>query len=971
DDVKKAINEATASLESADAAMALAIAEMKESIETAQGTIAVLTGELSDEAAARKNLEATLNAADVNLQLQITALQAFQAAVEEADYQSQIDELKKYMDTDTAASYDTLAERIEAVNTALSEELDAVKASIATNTADIAALQASLKELSDSLVEINPNLDAITVLVETGVTSIELMYSYSMQTGTDEEGNEVDMGTDLRITIATQQANVFAQGIANAITFTKGELYQIPCGVVVRVSPVNATLTADMIRFVNSQGGTLDDLIEVTKVEKYSKLLTKASAAETGLWNISIGVKGDATQEAFDAVTLVTNEDETTSHILFAIQANNTLDNFEGRYATSTYDLTMTWEDYVPASQLYYNVGDMFVNEIANRYKGCEGNAFLDTPATTLTRNELTWLESTDAAYDKDKYPTPAVEAVYSDLSDETTYKNVKVDDSDNRTNGEILYPAVVGKSIVITLKQEVLDENGNGTGKYEDAQDIRALYVTLDYEDNAVESLPSEWNAWDGYTYEGLNTVVEGNTATIKVTSAEADGDIIGFRVYAVNYDGTLVDPDGKAFYVALGDASNSWNAVTTTIVPKYESIYDTPSDSASISISKSIDAGSATISYTWTTDGINDEDDSENPVYNIVMLNKDNKIVAYTKQGELVNGYVYSSLADIDFTKVTKIYTTILSDINDATSSIHEWVEYVDNQAYAGTLTIKNEDANRTLATLNVSMTKALPTGMPTQISVKTNQLYNGKYYAFLIPDDWAADAASTGTMGMDQIFNFVGANEVEDPEITSHYQILFATSELKNKAYTETKTVNGDSELKVDAVLVDNTTYHTTTVTYNYGKISSKTPTKDYSVSGETFETMYVSIYYEGAYEWAWSKSATTSFVYGADISIATSTILGTSAKDSNYDANGLNSPYKSSLEIESATLTTTENGIAEYYDYDASSSSATTLVFTQKSTNTNITDKVASTLTVTCHDSYGNPVVITLPLTITVR
>lgn len=29
---------------------------------------------------------------------------------------------------------------------------------------------------------------------------------------------------------------------------------------------------------------------------------------------------------------------------------------------------------------------------------------------------------------------------------------------------------------------------------------------------------------------------------------------DIIGFRVYAVNYDGTLVDPDGKAFYVKLG---------------------------------------------------------------------------------------------------------------------------------------------------------------------------------------------------------------------------------------------------------------------------------------------------------------------------------------------------------------------------------------------------------------------------------
>ena len=81
----------------------------------------------------------------------------------------------------------------------------------------------------------------------------------------------------------------------------------------------------------------------------------------------------------------------------------------------------------------------------------------------------------------------------------------------------------------------------------------------------NAVESAPSELNAWNSYTYTGLNTVVEGTSTEITIDSKSAINDIIGFRVFAVNYDGTLVDPDGKAFYVNLGDKSADWNAVDT----------------------------------------------------------------------------------------------------------------------------------------------------------------------------------------------------------------------------------------------------------------------------------------------------------------------------------------------------------------------------------------------------------------------
>ena len=123
---------------------------------------------------------------------------------------------------------------------------------------------------------------------------------------------------------------------------------------------------------------------------------------------------------------------------------------------------------------------------------------------------------------------------------------------------------------------------------------DIKAFYVTLD-QNFARESTTSEVSAWTGYIYDGVGfqTVNGFDTKTgkyridtqrndtelgivngirpaklfvkedgkdiegvIKVKDARgAKGDIIGFRVFAVNLDGTLYDPDGRAFYVKLGD--------------------------------------------------------------------------------------------------------------------------------------------------------------------------------------------------------------------------------------------------------------------------------------------------------------------------------------------------------------------------------------------------------------------------------
>ena len=108
----------------------------------------------------------------------------------------------------------------------------------------------------------------------------------------------------------------------------------------------------------------------------------------------------------------------------------------------------------------------------------------------------------------------------------------------------------------------------------------IRGFFVTLDNH-FAIESQNSEINAWAQYIYKNVaaynydhhvkktkaadatDAVIDrkivlqpGNKGVIYIKDAAniLNDEIIGFRVHAVNLDGTLVDPDGRAFYVKIG---------------------------------------------------------------------------------------------------------------------------------------------------------------------------------------------------------------------------------------------------------------------------------------------------------------------------------------------------------------------------------------------------------------------------------
>ena len=814
------------------------------------------------------------------------AIDAAKATAEEA--------LKKAEAGGNADEIADLTKRIEALEKA---------------TIDVEALKKELKDAVNEdidkfrgeMEELIGEVEGLVGKIADLVTSVELVKSYAI----DQESGFAP----IMLSTAIEQENVFSEGISNKITFTKDAEVQTPGQFLVRVSPTNAVLTPDMISLVNSQGENLDGILEVVKVEKSEVLLSRA-ANESGLWNVTVQLKNYGDGKAFDAAT--SNEGK---KILFAAQVNNTLSTSETRYVTSSYDLTLGWKEFEGANKLNYFVDTKNVAEINNRFSNT--SLSLKEQTATIDYKELEW---------KDK-------AAVKPTADNTI-------NDDNRSAEEV-YPAVQGQALKIALSSSN-DEVVAPTN-------IRAIYVVLDKQ-NAVESAPSELNAWNSYTYTGLNTVVEGTSTEITIDSKSAINDIIGFRVFAVNYDGTLVDPDGKAFYVNLGDKSADWNAVDTKITAlSPDAVTATKSEEITVSLTKL----TAPTTAEWTTDKI----DETTPVFHAYFVDKDNQVI--------YNTLSVNSLSDVDFSKVAKVYTM---------PALPDWTSYEDNKAYNGTLTIKNESGH-VLATMNLSMTKVLPTGIPEGFSIKTAQVAEGIYNCYMIPDTWAASQATEGTMEMSEIFNFGKGTPAQ-------YNISFATSTVDNNNKPAAITVKGDEKLVVNKDYINNNDKHVTTVVYNYGKISSVKEGAEYvdvTRAAAEFQTIYNCIY-NNTYSWHWATAEelkvdklpySTELTYGTDADLKADTyIYGVSTWDGRYSA-FLNDTYKSSLVIEDATLTSDANGEEEYFDVEIADGHIVKFNAVAESSTTNPTAPVQSTLTITAKDMYGHDVVIKLPMTVNKR
>ena len=482
---------------------------------------------------------------------------------------------------------------------------------------------------------------------------------------------------------AAEQANVFpaeANVADKQLTFEKGKYYSGEDSLLIRVSPVDAELTPGSISLLNSQGKELDDIIDVKEVHRYKELLygnTRAGGVNSGLWVVKFKAKdlGDNFKAA--AETEVNGDPRSILYAVAVKNTYNTTDKAEEastRRVTSEYGIDLNTTPAEPAWD--FTVNERRVSWIHNRYVQTE--SFERTDLTTgyhakTYAQELTWLDNNK----------PATKVILTgddqNAEDRTGHTTGDWNDGVDNRQGYSILAVEMGKPITIDF--------GN-TGK----KGIKGFYVTLD-EKFAQESAPSELNAWKSYTFENVGyknqpaKLFEGSKGTITIKDMNnVKGDVIGFRVHAVNYDGTLTDPDGRSFYVAVGDVKTiknlgnsdlTWNETSK----KFESTVVLPADFSSYDFDGS---------YNWEIVGA--DESGNTPRWN------DFTVKYYAADGSEVS--------------------TLNNTVKSVKFILNNPMEFIDGATYNVTTTLTKQISSATakVCTINASFTKKMPTDAPT---------------------------------------------------------------------------------------------------------------------------------------------------------------------------------------------------------------------------------------------------------------
>ena len=659
-------------------------------------------------------------------------------------------------------------------------------------------------------------------------------------------------------------------------SYVKDASINFPSEFLVRINPVNAKITPDMIKLIDSKGNDLDKLVKVVDVEKYDKLLTRAS--ETGLWTVKVQLQDGV---KLDRGGLRANG----QNILYAVAVNNTASQAEtvadaaNRYVVSTYDLTVQGAyNYVGATDL----GDVKVKAKSKDWK---------------------------------------------------TVSSIKPNTSATGVS-ELVY-AANGEDILVS---------------FENLPNVDRFYVVRD-DKHADESGSSELNAWKSYGYKGLNQVVAVkhglgvDTLNIKINGQV--GDEVQFRIFAVNYDGTLVERTGRPFRVFVGAESTTTSVAGNLVATGKETM-----ETGWLPITGSLkNGGSLPATVQVIVNGV--------------------KINAHVEYAKDKDGNPAADNSKIKFAKFSV-----------APGDLTQWA---DGATATGTI---KDGENVTVNTINVSLTKVMPTAETTKdlmkYSWKDNQLNNNVYTAYLYPagNAWTTANALTGYKDMNMAINGLKPNFV----------ISIANADLQSENgknyYKKALEVTGTpwkvevNNAKDDAgvALIDNETKHETTIAYNYGKISSVTPNKDYVIPVQTVQTVFACPLAKTAQTYDWTKhlktaaTATTPAVY-EDVNVLTygsvntvipnifNCLVAHNSFDNTVFGGALSDAkvYGKYVNID-AKLISNGSQLEDYYTATVTNGQ---IRFFKQSAATNPTADVESTLVLTMTDAFGHEMTYTLP------
>lgn len=535
----------------------------------------------------------------------------------------------------------------------LKDDLDGVKNDLGTLKSrvddydtTIAGLETRIDQLENTLGQ---KLLSVTLSVNEMITKISLDYQG------DDWGNR-----DRYLNFSTAPARktwTFGQGFDGAIAFTTGQrILYAEQTIEVKVSPATADISKiiDKIYLIRRDGNNqVNNFVKAVKAERSTAL--RAAPTVTGLWNITFQMPAEANVTGL--APLVADQN---GSFLFAVAIENSVDGSETpaeRFVVSDFGVEIAASTKTPV----YNDQDApYDNDLVFSVKKGSEAATAYRSHTTIKNRYLTSESGITA---------PADQKWSTGVWNTTETKNA--DPADDRRI-QNFFGAEIGKTFNVKL---------------DNPDDVFAYYIVLDRE-WAVESSPSELNAWNSYDIVGVDKVYKANeVANLQINSDPANGDIIGFRVVAVNYDGTLVDPDGKSFYVYVGDvASSGLNFTQTITAPVPTATSTVPSNILAFAPGVNLaNVGSATFSLTIGHSVVLD-------INNLVGLDaNDNPVTVW---------------ADV---KKLQIVNVKPSDLQEGVT-------------YTGTLTLNN-NFNVPFSTTNVTLTKVLPTFDGTGIGYKTS--------------------------------------------------------------------------------------------------------------------------------------------------------------------------------------------------------------------------------------------------------
>ena len=217
------------------------------------------------------------------------------------------------------------------------------------------ATEEQVKELTKIVKAFDGSINALY----SAVTEVSLVGSFTTENG----GYKFETGTaDLTVS-AGQVARNYEFGkeekddldgkhsATPTKKYTQWAQFGFTDDFLIRVNPVNATITADMIKFIDSKGNDLNNLFEITKVEKFDELLTRGANA-TGLWKVSAKPK----KNVADTNKGVAKDGK---KIVYAVAINNTaaqaeaVEDAANRYVVSTYDLTFNAVNWTAPANLH------------------------------------------------------------------------------------------------------------------------------------------------------------------------------------------------------------------------------------------------------------------------------------------------------------------------------------------------------------------------------------------------------------------------------------------------------------------------------------------------------------------------------------------------------------------------------------------------------------------------------------------